>query len=170
MWLSKSFMKKHCVAASNPFSVPQSDLTLVGHPPFSLTTSTYDFATTTGLLFDLRPYDLQPKHLTTKSIDTCVDWESIRFQFVISVDMPAVVWTWVHVSLPLQSMPASHFTTVGIHFLQQSLKQMPGNCIALPRPRASELNLFFRVLTLISIPWNLDRNKTITSYSYPCLK
>ena len=60
-----------------------------------------------------------------------MDWESIRFQFVISVDMPPVVWTWVHVSPPLQSMPASHFTTVGIHFLQQSLNQMPGNCIAL---------------------------------------
>ena len=114
-------MKKHCVAASNPFSVPQLDLTLVGHPPFSLRVV-------------IRPYDLQPKHLATKTIDTCVDWESIRFQFVISVDMPAEVWTWVHVSPPLQSMPASHFTTVGIHFLQQSLNQMPGNCIALSSP------------------------------------
>ena len=109
-----------CVAANNPFSVPKSDLTLVGHPPFSLTTSKYDFATTSGLLFDL-----QPQHLAAKTIDTCVDWESMRFQFVISVDMPAVAWTCVHVSPPLQSMPASHFTTVGIHFLQQSLNQIP---------------------------------------------
>ena len=28
---------------------------------------------------------------------TCVDWESIRFQFIVSFDMPQIVWSWVPV-------------------------------------------------------------------------
>ena len=31
------------------------------------------------------------------TIETCVDWESIRFQFIVSFDLQQIVWSWVPV-------------------------------------------------------------------------
>ena len=42
-----------------------------------------------------RMYRWSVRFITT--IDTCVNWESIRFQFIVSFNMPEIAWSWVPV-------------------------------------------------------------------------
>lgn len=72
--------KRHCPAATSPFSVPQSVqiFMLKGHPPYSFTASIQYLAITTGLL-------LGSVQSVTVTVNRAMACKTVRFQFILPI-------------------------------------------------------------------------------------
>ena len=59
----------------------------------------------------------KPYYLATVTVNTAMDCKTVRFQFIIPINMPTVVWLWISVSSSLKLPPSPSIAPFGVHFV-----------------------------------------------------
>ena len=83
-------------------------------------------------------YDLQPHNPSAPAIDTTVDRKAERFEFVVPINVPTIVWTRRSVFPSSQTLRPAQRTTLGVKLPHGCFDDMSGNLKALKTKRVPD--------------------------------